>query len=234
MADEPHRAAVVPAAIARSRVSPSEPPHTIDRMIDRAAFRFAMPNPVRITGRSSSITNSFVNGIIPVVRPTAEQVDEALRILGMDDVVFCAYCGVLATEWDHLRALVIDKQPTGYISEIHNLVPACGKCNQSKGNKPWRDWMFGSARFSPSSRGISDLDERASRLSHYEQWGTATVVNFQSIVGDQLWARYWQDHATILQAMRDAEETVDLIRKLVTSSRAEPSHAKVDASDFVH
>lgn len=32
--------------------------------------RFAMPKPVRISGRSSSITNSFVNGVIPVVVPS--------------------------------------------------------------------------------------------------------------------------------------------------------------------
>lgn len=38
-----------------------------------------MPKAVRIVGRSSSITNSFVNGIISVIPPTAEQIDEALR-----------------------------------------------------------------------------------------------------------------------------------------------------------
>jgi len=36
----------------------------------------------------------------------------------------CSYCGTPATEWDHLRPLVMNKKPTGYISEIHNLVPA--------------------------------------------------------------------------------------------------------------
>jgi hypothetical protein len=31
---------------------------------------FRMPNQVAITGRASSITNSFINSIIPVVEPT--------------------------------------------------------------------------------------------------------------------------------------------------------------------
>ena len=48
---------------------------------------------------------------------------------------------------DHLRPLVKDKEPTGYISEIHNLVPSCGKCNQSKGNKEWKAWMRRDPRF---------------------------------------------------------------------------------------
>ena len=99
--------------------------------------QFAMPKPVRITGRSSSITNSFVNGVIPVVVPSEAEVREALEILGMLERVTCSYCGDTSTEWDHLRPLVDKQRPTGYISEIHNLVPACGKCNQSKGNKHW-------------------------------------------------------------------------------------------------
>ena len=51
----------------------------------------------------------------------------------------CAYCGDKASDWDHLRPLVVKRRPTGFISEIANLVPACGKCNQSKGNSPWRE-----------------------------------------------------------------------------------------------
>jgi hypothetical protein len=189
-------------------------------MTDRALFRFAMPKPVRIAGRSSSITNSFVNGIIPVVPPTLEQVDEALRILGMETIVVCAYCGDPASEWDHLRPLVVGKQPTGYISEIHNLVPACGKCNQSKGNKPWRTWMFSSARLSPETRGVAGLGAKADRLAAYERWETPTLVDFASVVGEQLWDEHWRNHETILRAMRDAEITADLIRLRVAASRA--------------
>jgi hypothetical protein len=188
-------------------------------MTDSAVFRFSMPNAVRISGRSSSITNSFVNGIIPVVPPTNEQIVEALRILGMQDAVVCSYCGDRATEWDHLRPLVVGKLPTGYISEIHNLVPACGKCNQSKGNKPWRDWMFSSARLSPNTRGILGLEEKAKRLKSYEEWETPTLIDFESVAGDELWSQHWRNHAAIIQAMRDAEATVELIRLRVASSR---------------
>lgn len=186
-----------------------------------------MPLPVRITGRSSSITNSFVNGIIPVIRPTADQIEEALRILGMDGRVQCAYCGDLATEWDHLRPLVSGKRPTGYISEIHNLVPACGKCNQSKGNKPWRDWMFGNAPRSPASRGVAGLNDRASRLEAYEKWGTATRVDFAQVAGDELWTAHWENHKAILELMQNAESTAREIRRRIadTSIAIERSHA---------
>lgn len=151
-----------------------------DESIDYLAH-FRMPKPVKISARSSSITNSFVNGIILVVVPTSEEVRAALEILDMLDAVACAYCGDPFTEWDHLRPLVKDKNPTGDISEIHNLVPACGKCNQSKGNKPWREWMFGPAALSPQTRGKSDLEERAARLEAYEAWMAPTRVNFEEL-----------------------------------------------------
>ena len=38
---------------------------------------FRMPTPMKITGRSSSITNAFINSIIPVVTPTEAEVKEA-------------------------------------------------------------------------------------------------------------------------------------------------------------
>ncbi|WP_177232204.1 HNH endonuclease [Agromyces sp. CF514] len=195
-------------------------------MTAAALFRFAMPKPVRITGRSSSITNSFVNGIIPVIAPTEAQVDEALQILDMSEVVSCAYCGDTPTEWDHLRPLVVDKQPTGFISEIHNLVPACGKCNQSKGNKPWRAWMFSSARLSPATRGIPNLEQRAARLDDYERWEVPTRIDFRDVAGHDLWEQHWRNHAAIIAAMRNAEETVELIRARVTeASRATTTQA---------
>lgn len=132
----------------------------------------------------------------------------------------CAYCGDAPTEWDHLRPLVVNKQPTGYISEIHNLVPACGKCNQSKGNKNWREWLFSSAPRSPKSRGISDIETRASRLNDYERWGAPTRVDFRSIVGDDLWDEHWRNHEAIVRLMRDAEVVATAIRARIADSRS--------------
>lgn len=176
---------------------------------------FAMPKPVRITGRSSSITNSFVNGVIPVVMPTEPQVREALEILGLLDHVSCIYCGDTSTEWDHLRPLVEKQRPTGYISEIHNLVPACGKCNQSKGNKNWLTWMRSTARLSPSARGVVDIEERIARLQEYENRGVPTRIDFEAAVGAELWERHWAHHNRLLELMRVADQDAQEIRMRV-------------------
>ncbi len=132
-----------------------------NEMIRRA---FQMPKAVKIMARTSSVTNSFVNGIIPVVHPTDAEIEKALEILGMTPKdVRCSYCDDPYTEWDHLRPLVKNRRPTGYITEIRNLVPACGKCNQSKGNTDWRDWITGPAKLSPLTRAVPGLEDRIAR-----------------------------------------------------------------------
>lgn len=180
---------------------------------------FRMPTPMKITGRSSSITNAFINSIIPVIQPTAEEVKQALEILGMTPDTFqCAYCGAVASEWDHLRPLVKDKKPTGYISEIHNLVPACGKCNQSKGNKDWKVWMTSSAELSPTARGIKDVAERIKRLDAYEKWNVPTKIDFEAVVGKETWSQHWQNWERVQSLMRESQELAAKINQRVASA----------------
>ena len=133
--------------------------------------KFRLPNAVTIMGRSSSITNSFINGIIPIIKPTLNDIEMALSILEQNhENILCVYCGDSMSEWDHLNPLVRNKESTGYITEIGNLVPCCGKCNQSKGNKNWKEWMNGDAKLSPKSRGIKNIKERIIILERYEKW----------------------------------------------------------------
>lgn len=168
---------------------------------------FRMPTPMKITGRSSSITNAFINSIIPVVPPSAEEVRKALKILEMTPETFqCAYCGSVASEWDHLRPLVKDKKPTGYISEIHNLVPSCGKCNQSKGNKEWKTWMLSSAKLSPTSRNIKDIPERIKRLEAYESSKAPTRMDFPATVGKDVWAQHQNNLERVQSLLLESQE----------------------------
>lgn len=180
---------------------------------------FRMPTPVKITGRSSSITNSFINSIIPVVQPSNEEVEQALSILGMTPNTFqCAYCGGIASEWDHLRPLVKNKKPTGYISEIHNLVPSCGKCNQSKGNKEWKAWMNSKAALSPTTRGIFDIAKRIERLEEYERWCTPTKMDFEAIVGRDIWLQHQHNLERIQSLMRESQALAAKINLQVASA----------------
>jgi len=180
---------------------------------------FRMPTPMKITGRSSSITNAFINSIIPVVPPTADEVKNALEILGMTAETFqCAYCGGIASEWDHLRPLVKDKKPTGFISEIHNLVPSCGKCNQSKGNKEWKTWMRSRAQLSPTARGIKDVPQRIERLEIYERSKVPTKMDFETIVGKEVWAHHQDNLERVQLLMRESQELASKINTEVANA----------------
>ena len=180
---------------------------------------FRMPTPMKITGRSSSITNAFINTIIPVIQPSEQDVRKALEILGMTPETFqCAYCGALASEWDHLRPLVKGKKPTGYISEIQNLVPSCGKCNQSKGNKEWRIWILSTAKLSPAARGVKDILQRVARLEVYEAWCEPTCMDFGTIVGEELWNQHLANCERVQALMRESQVLAERIKMEVASA----------------
>ncbi|MCC6176234.1 MAG: HNH endonuclease [Chloroflexi bacterium] len=172
-----------------------------------------------VTGRSSSITNAFFTAIIPVVEPTEAEELEALGILGIEPSdIRCAYCGDKATEWDHFRPIISHQEPTGFVTEIANLVPSCGKCNQSKGNSYWRTWMEGNANLSPKSRGVPDLDDRIARLQAYEQWRQPRKIDFAAVVGPDLWQRHRENWRSVLDLLKKSQELATEIRDIVAKS----------------
>jgi hypothetical protein len=178
---------------------------------------FDLPSRGRVDGRTSSITAAFFQAITPVIPPTDDEVEEALSVLGMAaGGCCCAYCGDPRTEWDHFRPIVKGRKPTGYITEIANLVPACGKCNQSKGNKNWKEWMLSAAARSPKQRGIFGLMERVSRLEAYERWRVPVCIDYAAIVGPERWSQYQAllDTAVahLAEAQKVAMELQDIIR----------------------
>lgn len=180
---------------------------------------FRMPSVQSMKTRKTSITNAFVSAIVPVVKPSPQEILEGLTILAMTaDAVECIYCGDKCNAWDHLRPIVVDRRPTGYISEIANLVPACQPCNSSKGNSPWKLWMLGEAPQSPKQRNVSRLEERVARLEQYERWRRPIIINFESIFGAEAYAAYWKELDQMVAELRRTQEMADALRKKVADS----------------
>ena len=156
------------------------------------------------------------------------QVDKVLEVLGMGrgPACVCAYCGDKKSEWDHFRAVVKDRKPTGFITEIANLVPSCGKCNQSRGNKDWKKWMLGSAKLSPKSRGIKDINERISRLEEFEKWSQPVQIDYANLAGEAAWNKHLKHLEAILKLLEQAEEHAKELREaakaLANSPRSAP------------
>ena len=179
-----------------------------------------MPKATTINARSSSITNAFVNGIIPSIMPTDEEISEVLSVLDMnEETICCAYCGDKMTEWDHFRPLVMNKMPTGYISEICNLVPSCGKCNQSKGNKDWKKWMLSDANLSPKSRNIKDIDIRIKRLEAFELKFKPMKINIEDVVGKERWEKYQSMRIELLNKMQEAQQLSDELKIILIEAK---------------
>lgn len=109
-----------------------------------------IPGKATISNRTSTMASQFARARAPYMAPTADERAARCCLLGIDpERPSCIYCGGPPTEWDHLFPMVIGSRWTGYFTEIDNLVPACGKCNQSRGSKPVAAWMRGHAPWSP-------------------------------------------------------------------------------------
>lgn len=162
------------------------------------------------------------------VSTSPDEIAEALSILGMSpEDVRCAYCGDKKTEWDHLRPLVVKQRPTGFVSEIANLVPSCGKCNQSKGNKDWHIWIMSeTAKHSPTARKIAETAKRIQRLEAYEIWRRPIHVDFRTILGGDEWDGYWKLWDDVNAELRRCQDVAELLRKRI----AEAVKAKRDAN----
>ena len=118
---------------------------------------FRMPTPIKITGRSSSIANAFINSIIPIVHPTE--------------------------------------------------------------SKEWRLWMVSDAKLSPKSKGVTDLNERISRLEVYESWGIPTQVDFEAIVGNEIWDQHWKNWELVQSTMQESQKLAEQINAKVANTQ---------------
>ena len=183
---------------------------------ERHTFKMKIRKLLKITSRTSTITNSFVQAIIPEIKPTAAEVTEALDLLGMSiSQMSCVYCGTAVTDWDHLRPLVRGKRPTGYISEIRNLVPSCGPCNQSKSGSDWRAWMQGAAPGSPRTKGVSDIATRIEKLERFELWGNVKALPLRELAGVADWDAHWANLEAIELRMQAAQSLAAKIKAAI-------------------
>lgn len=84
----------------------------------------------KIWSRTSTVARSMASTLMPRIGYNDQTTNQK-----------CVYCGDVANHLDHLFPLVENKRPSGFCTEPNNLVPCCGKCNQSKGAKPWDEYM---------------------------------------------------------------------------------------------
>ena len=170
----------------------------------------------KITNRITSLASIFVQAIIP------RSADVSNLHVGLEAAGImrdeCAYCGARSSDLDHFFALVKNRRPSGYFHSARNLVPSCGTCNQSKGGHPWEKWMRGTAKNSPRTRSVSDLEDRIERLRKFEAWGGQTPIDegdLRTAVGAERWDAYWERLEEIKRLMFAAQQDADHIRTVL-------------------
>ena len=186
--------------------------------------------PLKITSRTSSVTNGFVQAILPDVPISMVELEQGLAALGQkpSSPRTCVYCGAPSTDSDHFKPLVSKKRPSGYLNEARNLVPACGTCNQSKSGQNWRVWMTGRAAGSPQMRGVTDVEQRIAALERFEKWAGAEPRDFAALVGEDLWQLYWARLDEIERLMHAAQAEAEIIKaKLSLGLKASATNAQV-------
>jgi 5-methylcytosine-specific restriction endonuclease McrA len=174
------------------------------------------------SGRSSSVTNAFFNGIIPYVKPTESDyediISKKLVELDKDKNYLCVYCGEnKANSWDHIRPLIVDKRPSGYIHEISNLIPACSSCNSSKGNKWVDDFFETSKRLKKIPKDV--LEERKKKvktyMDYFENKYGVIKIPFEEFPKDLAneFEEYVKSLEEIHQKLKDATKKSDILHE---------------------
>jgi hypothetical protein len=113
----------------------------------------------------------------------------------------------------------LGSEPYWVITEIANLVPACGKCNQSKGKTPWRTWMVSSAKLSPKSRSVVGIEDKIARLSKYEQWREPTRIPIEDVIGQELWRKHKANWSAVLDLLKKSQILAKEIRQAIEKHR---------------
>jgi hypothetical protein len=188
--------------------------------------KLKFPKETKITGRSSTLRGSFVKAIIPILGMNHPEFNDndykfGLTILShTEGGVKCAYCGDKeATDLDHFRAVVKNKFVSRFITDIYNLVPACGTCNQSKSGSDWKDWIIGIAPKNPKNRGVENLEQIIVNLHSFEKWSDSKVrVLADDFLNSKELKDYMDSCENLIKSFEEFQKQADKLKTIAENS----------------
>lgn len=145
-----------------------------------------------VAKRKTTISHMFASAIAPVDDYVEAELREGLALLDQDIEagLLCVYCDDPAETWDHLRALVQNRQFSGYGHQLGNLVPSCKRCNSRKGNRAYDEYI----RVSSASG-----DDAKGRIQKITTYSTRFLPN--PMPQDE-YARRWPAEMAALESLR--------------------------------
>ena len=127
----------------------------------------------------------------------------------LEDQPACVYCGSRDVKrWDHVIAVSEFGQ-----TALGNLVLACAACDDSKGSRPFDQWMRGAAAKSPTSRGVPDVEERVRRVRGFMELHSTRRADFEERLNEVELRELRDIHRVLDSVYSRANRLVDDYRK---------------------
>ena len=158
--------------------------------------------------RSTTIAHAFASALSPGRPADDTSIYSAMALLGQDtrSALNSANCLKSAENWDHLMPLVKDKQASGFGHQLGNLVPACRRCNSSKGGKGWRAFLR------TTNIGVDKQKQQEMRIAENHRCFTSPVDYSTSEKRvPELWQELTQTKNRILDLMKHADSLAERI-----------------------
>lgn len=178
---------------------------------------FQMPAKSDLKGRTSTITNAFAISITPYIRPNENELNEYYRSLEIKPGI-CAYCLKESTSSDHYHSIIKNKRPSGYITDLSNLIPCCSRCNSSKGSKDFEEWYLSSKNIKRlQEQGLSTklIQERYKIITEHVKRFEKKPLNYEQILGKDLWKEYEIRRTKMINILKDNQEFCDKLAKII-------------------
>lgn len=185
-------------------------------MEERKNMKFKLPTKSDLKSRTSTINNAFAISITPYMYPSQIEVVHFLEELNIKEGQ-CAYCLGESNAMDHVKPLVTNGLPTGYITEIRNLVPCCSACNSAKGAKDFLVWYKSQKNVERLyKKGLTNeqLDNRYNIVSAYID-KIPQPINYKEILGDEVWAEYIARKAKMLELLKEDQKFCNQLSAII-------------------
>ena len=180
-------------------------------------MKFKLPAKADLKGRTSTISNAFAIAITPYLLPTKEDEKAFWEALEIHEGQ-CAYCLGEGNGMDHLKPLVTNGLPTGYITEIKNLVPCCSACNSAKGAKNFKDWYLSDKNlYRLHAKGLSNdiIRKRYDIIEKYID-NIPEPLNYAEILGSELWSEFLKRRQRMIDLLREDQVFCDKLSAIIT------------------
>ncbi len=127
----------------------------------------------------------------------------------------CAYClreGQAKTA-DHFKPVVNGTMPTGYVTDITNLVPCCKDCNSKKAGKEFDDWFDENNQWLIDKLGNKNkINERKNIIleAMRPNW-----LDYKQILGRKGWHKYTTTRKKLERALARSQKTLDKLAQKI-------------------